>query len=64
MAYVPVTEGEGAHEIQLTNIEQATYPAVTLSTDPYQKMFEDAHYVNYFLCGYKAILAHHEDLRS
>ena len=64
MAYIPVKEGEGADEIHLANIEQATYPAVKLSSDPYQKMFDDAHYVNYFLCGYKAILAHHEDLRS
>ena len=27
-------------------------------------MKEDAHFVNYFLCGYKAILAHHEDIRN
>ena len=27
-------------------------------------MKEDAHFANYFLCGYKSILAHHEDLRS
>lgn len=27
-------------------------------------MWEDTHFANYFLCGYKAILAHHEDLRD
>ena len=27
-------------------------------------MKEDANFANYFLCGYKAILSHHEDIRS
>ena len=28
-----------------------------ISTDPHQKFRDDAHWLNYFLCGYKAILA-------
>ena len=27
-------------------------------------MKEDAHWINYFLCGYKSILAHNESIRS
>ena len=65
MAYVTVPEGEpGCDEIKLANLEAATYEAVTLSTDPYQKMWEDAHFVNYFLCGYKAILSHNKDVKE
>jgi galactokinase len=27
-------------------------------------MWENAHWVNYFLCGYKSILAHNEDVKN
>ena len=65
IAYVPVAEGEkGEDEIVINNVDEALYETVTISTDPYQKMKEHSHFINYFLCGYKAILAHHEDLRS
>ena len=33
------------------------YPPEVISTDPFQKFKQDAHWLNYFLCGYKAILA-------
>ena len=63
MAYSPVEEGEaGEAEIEIRNIDEACYATITISTDPFQKMQEHSHFVNYFLCGYKAILAHHEDL--
>lgn len=65
IAYSTVPEGEeGDEEIQIHNLEGASYEAVTISTDPFQKLREPAHFVNYFLCGYKAILAHHDDLRT
>lgn len=65
MAYSPVEEGEdGADEITIHNTESASYEATTISTDPFQKLRDPPHFVNYFLCGYKAILAHHDDLRS
>ena len=53
MAYV-VTDDD---KITLNNIEKDMYPQQELSTDPQQKFLESANFVNYFLCGYKAILA-------
>jgi N-acetylgalactosamine kinase len=64
MAYTPVEEGNGADQIVINNIDSTLFPQITISTDPFQKMREDAHFLNYFLCGYKGILAHHEDLRA
>lgn len=59
MAYAVLNDGEeGAEEIQLANLDKDQYPPEKISTDPHQKFYEDAHQVNYFLCGYKAILAH------
>ena len=64
MAYVKVTDGEGSDEIVLNNIEKDLYPEIKISTDPYQKLKEEPGPVNYFLCGYKAILAHNEAIKS
>lgn len=64
MAFVRVTEGEGSEEITINNIEKDLYPSFTISTDPYQKLKEEPGPVNYFLCGYKAILAHDESIKS
>ena len=65
MAYTSVEPGEeGSEEIHIYNIEHSTYEPVVLSTDPSQNLKEAAHFANYFLCGYKAILSHHEDLVS
>lgn len=65
MAYFTVEDGEeGEDQIEIKNIDFVTYEDVVISTDPFQKLREPAHSVNYFLCGYKAILAHHEDLRT
>ena len=60
MAYTTTDDDK----ITIANVEGATYATQELSTDPYQKMWEDAHYVNYFLCGYKAILSHHNDIKN
>ena len=43
--------------ITIHNIDKDSFPPDVLSTDPLQKFREDAHWANYFLCGYKAILA-------
>ena len=65
MAYVVREEGEeGSDEIEICNIDKDSYKAEKISTDPMQKMWENAHWMNYFLCGYKAILAHNEELRN
>lgn len=65
MAYSVVEEGEeGSDLIHLTNIDKDSFPEEILSNDPYQKMFESAHWVNYFLCGYKAILSHNKEVRT
>lgn len=53
MAYVPSEKDE----IEINNIDKDTYPTERLSTDPFQKFKENAHWINYFICGYKAILA-------
>ena len=43
--------------IEVHNIDKDMFPAERLTTDPWQKLREGAHWINYFLCGYKAILA-------
>lgn len=65
MAYSRVEENEeGGETIQIANIDKDTYPPEIISSDPYQKMFPSAHWINYFLCGYKAVLAHNQDIRK
>jgi galactokinase len=44
-------------KIVLNNYDKDSYEEETISTDPFQKFKETGHYLNYFLCGYKAILA-------
>lgn len=60
MAYITTDDDE----IQVANLDKAQYPLETISTDPFQKLRENAHFMNYFLCGYKAILAHDDDLKK
>ena len=60
MAYIPTDDDQ----ITINNIDKDTYAAETISTDPYQKFRDHAHWINYFLCGYKAILAHDESVKS
>lgn len=64
IAYVVVEEGDDKDQIKISNIDKDSYEPVTISTDPYQKMREGAHWVNYFLCGYKAILSINEEVRN
>lgn len=65
MAFRVIPEGEeGCDEIQIMNMDSVNFPHTTLSTDPFQKLKETGDWKNYFLCGYKAILAHNEDLRK
>lgn len=44
-------------KIVIANYDKDTYDEETITTDPFQKFKETGHYLNYFLCGYKAILA-------
>jgi len=44
-------------EIEINNIDKDQYPKEKLSTDPFQKFKEGHHWINYFICGYKAVLA-------
>jgi galactokinase len=53
MAYIPSDDDE----ITINNIDKDEFPGEVISTDPHQKFRESAHWLNYFLCGYKAILA-------
>lgn len=65
MAYITVPAGnEGADEIEISNIDKDTFPTAKISTDPFQKLHETADWRNYWLCGYKAALAHSEELRA
>jgi galactokinase len=52
MAYVVSDKSE----IEVSNIDKDQYPAEKLSTEPFQKFKEGHHWINYFLCGYKAVL--------
>lgn len=60
MAYISTDDDE----IQVANIDKAQYPLEVVSTDPFQKLRDGAHFINYFLCGYKAILAHDDELKK
>ncbi len=53
MAYIPSEKDE----IEINNIDKDQYPTEKISTDPFQKFKEGPHWINYFICGYKAILA-------
>jgi galactokinase len=69
MAYRAIEEGEeGFDQITITNKDE-TFSTLTLSTNPEQGLFErtgsDAEdWINYFICGYKAILSCNEDLKK
>jgi len=53
MAYITTDEDK----IELNNIDKDAYPGEKISTDPYQKFKEDHSWVNYFVCGLKAVLS-------
>jgi len=38
-------------------MDKDTYPVEVLPTDPHQKFRDHGHWINYFLCGYKSVLA-------
>lgn len=44
-------------KIVLNNYDKDLYPEITISTDAHQKFGEHGAFINYFLCGYKAVLA-------
>jgi galactokinase len=60
MAYIP----NDKDEIEVNNIDKDKFPTERISTDPFQKFKEGAHWINYFLCGYKAVLATEEKYYS
>ena len=53
MAYVPTSDDK----ITINNVDRDLYPQTELTTDAYQPFQESGSFQNYFLCGYKAILA-------
>ena len=53
MAYIPSDDGQ----IVINNIDKDVYEQTTLTTEPTQAFRESGSFVNYFLCGYKAVLA-------
>eukprot|EP00351_Strombidinopsis_sp_SopsisLIS2011_P000616 CAMPEP_0116881034 /NCGR_PEP_ID=MMETSP0463-20121206/13093_1 /TAXON_ID=181622 /ORGANISM="Strombidinopsis sp, Strain SopsisLIS2011" /LENGTH=104 /DNA_ID=CAMNT_0004532469 /DNA_START=218 /DNA_END=532 /DNA_ORIENTATION=- len=60
MAYAPSDDGQ----IVINNLDKDKFPQHILETERHQKLREDAHWSNYFLCGYKAILANDADLKA
>jgi len=48
---------ENNDEIILSNIDKDKFPQEKISTDPYQKLREPHIWINYFICGYKAVLS-------
>ena len=64
MAYKAVDQGEEGHDkIVISNRDQK-FSDITLSTDPEQDLQKIGNWINYFICGYKAILSHDENLKS
>ena len=53
MAYIPTDDGK----ITINNVDKDMFPEEVLDIEPGQKFKESGHWINYFLCGYKAILA-------
>lgn len=53
MAYAVTNDDK----IVINNYDKDLYPEVSISTDAHQKFGETGEFLNYFLCGYKAILA-------
>lgn len=51
-------------KIVINNVDGVLFPKETLSTDPQQKFKADAHWVNYFLCGYKAVFSFDSPLKG
>ena len=60
MAYIPSDDDK----ITLNNVDKDSFPREVIETDPHQKFREDAHWLNYFLCGYKSVLALDSDLKG
>ena len=60
MAYIESDEDE----IEIHNMENEKFPVEKIPTDPFQKFKEGHHWVNYFICGYKAVLAMEEKYYS
>ena len=54
----------GDDSITINNIDKDSFPPEIIETDPLQKFREDAHWLNYFLCGYKAILAFNSPVKD
>lgn len=52
------------NEIEINNIDKDQFPTERLSTDPFQKFKEGHHWINYFICGYKAVLATEQEYYS
>jgi hypothetical protein len=70
MTYRVIEEGEEGHDkIKITNRDD-TFCYTELTTDPEQGLLKDGdcasydNWVNYFICGYKAILSCNETLKS
>jgi galactokinase len=60
MAYAPSDDDK----ITINNIDKDLYATEVISTDPFQKFKSDAHWLNYFLCGYKSVLALDSPVKS
>lgn len=60
MAYI-ATDDE---KITINNMDKDMFPVEVLDVNPHQKFKDDAHWINYFLCGYKAVLALESDLKG
>ena len=64
MAYKAVDQGEEGHDTIVISNRDQKFSDITLSTDPEQDLQEIGNWINYFICGYKAILSHDENLKS
>jgi len=60
MAYSPSSD----NKITINNVDKDLYAQEVISTEPTQKFKDHSHWVNYFLCGYKAILGNDSILKD
>jgi len=62
MAFTVVEEGQdGQDEISVHNTNEK-FQAEKFSNRADQKLFDGNHWANYFLCGYKSIMLHNEEI--
>ena len=62
--FIMAVATDNSDEITIANIDEVQFEKSTIANDPFQKLKDTAHWLNYFLCGYKAVLSLDDELRK